>query len=303
MPLPGITGKAGELVVVMDEQKWQGAVGDTVFSALTAPVYGLPQAEPMFTTIHIAPSAFSSIFQTHRNILLAHIDAQYEAKTEIKADVWASPQAVVEIWAPDDDSFIEQFNTYRERIVEFVLNKEYERIQKSYRAQLNPDAVAAVKEKWGLDMPIPMGYHIVRDTSDFTWIRYQTKDVTQSILIYTEPYTSDSTFTMNGMVMVMDRYAKRYVPGPDVGTYMETFTDYPPMLTPAAIDGKYAARLVGLWRVDRALMGGPFVCYAFLNSTSDRVYYLHGFVFAPGKDKRNHVRQVEAIIRGTRLIE
>jgi hypothetical protein len=81
---------------------------------------------------------------------------------------------------------------------------------------------------------------------------------------------------------------------------MTTFREYPPKITETSLSDKYATKLIGLWNIEGALMGGPFVTYAFLNTEGNRVYYLHGFVFAPGKDKRNYLRQVEAIIRSAR---
>jgi len=297
MPLPGITGKAGELVVVMPEKHWKGAAGDSVFNALTEHIYGLPQAEPLFNVVHIKSAAFTKIFQTHRNIVVANIGAEHRKKIELKNDVWASPQVVVEIWASNNDEFIELFQSNRKQIIDNVLKKERDRIQTSYKAQLNPDVVTPIKEKWGLEVSIPKGYNIARQEDDFVWVRYQTKDVTQSILIYSEPYTSDSTFTVSGMVETMDKYSKKYIPGPDPGTFMTTYLEYPPKIEDNAINDKYASKLVGLWNVEGALMGGPFVTYAFLNPAGDRVFYLHGFVFAPGKDKRNYLRQVDAILK------
>ncbi|MCB0756386.1 MAG: DUF4837 family protein, partial [Flavobacteriales bacterium] len=253
MPLPGITGKAGELVVVMPEQDWKSAAGDTVFNPLSAYVYGLPQAEPMFNVVHIKSSAFTKIFQTHRNIVVVNIGEEHKKKIELKNDVWASPQVVVEIWAPNKEEFIDIFGNNREQIIGHVLKKERERIQRSYDAQLNPDVVTPVKEKWGLKMSIPKGYNMAREEDDFMWIRYETKDVTQSILIYSEPYTSDSTFTVSGMVEVMDKYSKKYVPGPDNGTFMTTFMEYPPKIDDSSISGQYASNLTGLWNVEGAL--------------------------------------------------
>ena len=301
MPLPGITGKAGELVVVMPDKNWKGAAGDTVFNSLMEHVYGLPQAEPMFNVVHIKTSAFTTIFQTHRNIVVANIGEEHESKIELKTDVWATPQVVVEIWAPNNEEFVEIFVNNQENIIGHVIKKEEERILKSYNAQLNDDAVKPVKDKWDLTLSIPKGYNIVRDADDATWVRYETKDVTQSVLIYSEPYTKENTFSAGGMVEVMDRYSERFVPGPDPGTYMTTYVEYPPQLSETSISGSYASKLVGLWNIEGALMGGPFVSYAFLNPEGNRVYYLHGFVFAPGKDKRNYLRQVDAIIRSAKF--
>jgi hypothetical protein len=301
MPLPGITGKAGELVVVMNESDWNSAAGDTVFNTLAAHVYGLPQAEPTFNVVHIKSSAFTKIFQSHRNILIANIGKEHTKKIEMKTDVWSTPQVVIELWASSDAEFIELFGTNQKQIIGHVLKKEQDRIQRSYNAQLNNDVVGPVKDKWGLTLSVPKGYNIVRNEDDFSWIRYETKDVTQSILVYSEPYTKQNTFTAEGMVEVMDAYGKRYIPGPDEGTFMTTFMEYPPMMEESTIADAYASKLVGLWNVEGALMGGPFVTYAFLDPSGKRVYYLHGFVFAPGKNKRNYLRQVEAIIKSVRF--
>lgn len=301
MPLPGITGKAGELVVVMDERSWNSTAGDTVFNTLSAHVYGLPQAEPTFNVVHIKSAAFTKIFQSHRNILIANIGKEHSKKIELKTDVWSTPQVVIELWAPSNEEFVELFASNRNQIIGHVLKKEQDRIQRSYAAQLNDDVVGPIKSKWNLALDVPKGYNIARDEDDFSWIRYETKDVTQSILVYSEPYTKQNTFTAEGMVEVMDSYSKRYILGPDEGTYMTTFMEYPPKVEESTNAGAYASKLVGLWNVEGALMGGPLVSYAFLDPTEKRVYYLHGFVFAPGKNKRNYLRQVEAIIKSAKF--
>ncbi len=301
MPLPGITGKAGELVVVMDDNLWNGPAGDSAFNALSQHVYGLPQAEPMFNVVHVKSTAFTKIFQTHRNIITADIAEGLKENIQLKTDVWATPQVVVEITAPSIEAFNRLFGVNATRIHAHILKKEEERILKSYRAQENPDVVKPVESKFGVRLTVPKGYHIVREEEDFCWIRYETKDVTQSVLVYKEPYTRQNTFSAQGMIAVMDSFSRAYVPGPDDGTFMGTFVEYPPRMSETSINGKYASRLVGLWNIERALMGGPFVSYAMLDASGKNVLYLHGFVFAPGKNKRNYLRQVEAIINSAEL--
>jgi len=303
MPLPGITGKAGELVVVMDDDKWKGTAGDTVFNTLAQHVYGLPQAEPMFNVVHINSTAFSKIFRTHRNIVVAHIGEEYEPSIQLRSDVWASPQIVVEVSAPDAESFIGIFGNNGERIITHILKKEQERTLRSYNAQVNPDVVAHLREKHSIKLSIPKGYNLASSADGFSWIRYATKDVTQGILVYTEPYQRQNTFAQEGMIEVMDGFCKAHVPGPDKGTYMQTYTEYPLIISEATLAEVYATKLTGLWRVEGALMGGPFVTYALLEEDRNRVIYLCGFVFAPGKKKRNYLRQVDAIITSLELAQ
>lgn len=296
MPLPSVTGKAGELVVVMSEEHWSGTAGDTVFNSLSQHVYGLPQPEPMFNVVHIKSSAFTKIFQTHRNIVHATIEKGTATSIQLKTDVWATPQMVVEISAPTVKEFVALYNANASKIIEHILNKEEERILKSYTAQLNGSVVNAMEAKFGLKLTIPKGYNVVREEDNFAWIRYETKDVTQSVLIYSEPYTKQNTFTAQGMIEVMDSFSKQYILGPDEKTFMSTYMEYPPRFKETSISGVYAAKLMGLWHIERALMGGPFVSYAFLDPTEKTVFYVHGFVFAPGKKKRNYMRQVDAIL-------
>lgn len=296
MPLPGITGKAGELVVVMDDNIWKGSTGDSVFNVLAEHVYGLPQPEPMFNVVHIGSSAFTKIFQTHRNLIIIHIGADHQKKIELKTNVWAEPQVVIEMGAATQAEFLELFSTNASRIVGHILETEQKRIIKSYDSQLDKEVAGTVRSRFGVGLSIPRGYRIVREEDDFIWARYEDKDVTQSVLVYSEPYQRTNTFSSDGMVEVMDDFSKKYVPGPEDGSYMTTYLDYPPKLQETSINGKYASKLSGIWNVEGALMGGPFVTYAMLDASGKNVIYLHGFVYAPGKNKRNYLRQVDAIL-------
>jgi hypothetical protein len=51
----------------------------------------------------------------------------------------------------------------------------------------------------------------------------------------------------------------------------------------------------GLWRLENDFMGGPYVLLAELDASNQRVVIVFGYVFAPSKDKRNLLQQVEAM--------
>ena len=59
----------------------------------------------------------------------------------------------------------------------------------------------------------------------------------------------------------------------------------------------------GLWRMNLFVQGGPFIAYAFHEPTQERLYLMYGFVLAPGKDKREFVRQLEAMARTFRTAD
>ena len=176
------------------------------------------------------------------------------------------------------------------------IEAENARTLRSYIAQKNDEAIIGLKTDLSLKLAIPKGYSVVRNEADFKWIRHQNEDITQSILVYTEPYHRDSTFTPLVMAEVMDEFSKKYIPGPIDGSYMKIFREYPVQFSETELAGAYASELRGLWNLEGAIMGGPFVCKAMLDQPRNRVIYLHGFLFAPGKDKRNYLRQIESII-------
>ena len=302
MPLPGTTGKAGELIVVMPDAYWNTYVGDTVFKTLTEPIYGLPQPEPMFDAVHIKSEAFTKIFQTHRNVLIINIDEAKKASIEVKNDVWSSPQIVIEITAPDTSDLLKIFFTNASGIRGHFLQKEEERNRASYGTQLQTDVASEIESVFGLKLPIPKGFNVVSKDSNFVWVRYDTKDVNQSILIYSEPYKRQNTFTKEGMIEVIDLFGKNHVPGALPNSHMKTFMEYPPRMKETSLAGLYATELRGLWNVEGDIMGGPFVCYAFLDEPRKRVIYLHGFVFAPAKDKRNLMWQLQSILKGAAVL-
>jgi hypothetical protein len=66
-------------------------------------------------------------------------------------------------------------------------------------------------------------------------------------------------------------------------------------------NGNYASEIRGLWRVVNDFMGGPYISLAVLDAAKQRVIVAYGYVYAPSKDKRNLLRQVEAMVYSLKL--
>ncbi len=164
-----ITGKAGEMVVVISKEKWDGQTGKTLRKSLAQQHLALPQDEPIFTLIDVPKKAFKSIFQSTRNIIITNISPNVEEeRVVIKKDVWAYPQAVVEIHAKNDKQFQELFNKNQEKIIAYFLKAEKDRLKKYYdKAVYN-----TLNSKFGLTMYLPMGFQIAKDAENFVWSRF-----------------------------------------------------------------------------------------------------------------------------------
>ena len=106
--LPTISGKAGEVIVVINKTDWEGAIGNELRELLASDCPFLPQREPLYTLVNIVPSAFTNIFQVHRNIILINIGNDItEPGVVYRQDVWARPQCVIGVNAVDSESALE----------------------------------------------------------------------------------------------------------------------------------------------------------------------------------------------------
>ncbi|WP_027585197.1 DUF4837 family protein [Prolixibacter bellariivorans] len=298
------TGKPGETIVVIPKNYWKGAVGDTIFHFLAQPVADLPKDEPMLNVVHIPPEAFSEIFKTGRNILLTKISPSVkEPSIKIQRNVWSKPQLIVTVQAPDEKSFVDFFAKRGNDVVSIFVKGERDRLMKMYAdRKFKNEAVASRMEKeHHFTINVPKGFAVSVDTTNFVWIRYETPNISQDVIAYWYPYTSDSTFTKKYLLDKRDSVVKKNVPGPDPGTYMTTERLIPVLFRAFKLNGNYTAMMRGLWKVHGGFMGGPFVSISTLDPVRGRVLTLEGFVYAPKMDKRELMRQMEAMIYSVRF--
>lgn len=297
-----VTGKAGELVIVIPKETWQGSVGEEMRKTLQQPQLFLPQDEPIFDLITVPPIAFKDIFKSNRNILNVRISPNIDTtKVEFKKDIWAWPQSVVNIQAKSPEEFTTLFNQNSDKIVAYYLKAEKERLLGNYEKFTDKAITNEIEKKFNIKLTLPIGFKIANQGPDYMWMRYDTPDIMQGIAIYSFPYSSDSTFTRNFMVEKRDSLAKLYIEGPTPGSYMTTEHRVPPGYSIFKFKNNYASEMRGLWRVENDFMGGPFLELAVLDASNNRVIVLEGFVYAPRFDKRNYLRQVEAMIYSLEL--
>ena len=128
-------------------------------------------------------------------------------------------------------------------------------------------------------------------------------DVQQGILVYDYPYVDDSTFTRKFLLAKRDSVLKKYMPGPSEGSYMTTEYFYEPEYKEINLDGDYAVEIRGLFKMENAFMGGPFVSITRYDRVRGRIVTAEGFVFAPKFDKREYLREVEAVVKSLSFVE
>lgn len=296
--LPNPLGKPGEVLVVF--QKSGGDVDtlwSTLKSMLSAEFPYLPQSEPLFDVVKLPPQNFNSV-RGYRNIILINIDNKTypTSKILLRYDVWASPQLIMTLVGPSPLAIASYISKEKDRVVGILEQAERDR-QMAVNARYSDQRLdLLIKQKFGISLTIPNGYKLNRNADNFVWMSSETPFTSQGIFVYAYPYTSDSTFTEKYLVDKRDFFTKKYIPGPSYGSYMITGHFYEPKVTPLMYKGRYFAMVRGLWEVQNDFMGGPFVSLTTLDEKHNRVITVGAYVYAPKDEKRNFVRQMEAIL-------
>ena len=293
---PSITGKAGEVEIVSPKARWETEVGNAIRSVLQAEYPYIPQREPRYRIYNVPPEGFVNFFRSHRNILYVQVADTCEAKIMVSKDPWAAPQTMISVFAPDDQTAAQIILDKEEYICETFEDAERERVIINAKKFENPGLGQAVRSIFGGAPYFPSSYTLKKQADNFMWISYETTYTTQGIFIYRFPYTGQEQFTSEALVAKRNEVMKENVPGSLEGSYMITN----PVITPGYWQKSYKGRnfteIRSLWETQNDYMGGPFISDAFLSADGKWVTVIEGFVYAPKYDKRDYVRQLEAII-------
>lgn len=296
--LPNISGKAGEVLVVIDKGYWEGAVGAALRDSLAADCPYLPQREAMYNLVNVAPSGFGNMFQVHRNIIIVNISKDVtEPEVVFKQDAWAAPQCVIRINASDSETAVQLIKENSGKIIKLLETAERDRVIRNAKKYEELKLAPIVTEMVGGSPHFPSGYQLKKKTSDFIWISYDIQYVTQNVLIYKYPVVEgENMLDLDNILEENAEVLKENVPGMFENTWMVTSPIIKPGIEYIKYKGRDFAELRGLWEVHNDFMGGPFVAHAFYSPDGKEVIVLEGFVYAPKYDKRHYLRQVESIL-------
>ncbi len=296
--LPNISGKAGEVIVVIDKGNWEGLVGTVLRDSLAKETPFLPQREPLFGLVNVPQNAFNNMFQIHRNIIVVNINNTVtEPGVVIRKDVWATPQTVIYVNAADSEAAAKLIEENSNLMAVTIEQAERDRIIRNIKRYEEHKLAPVVTEMVGGSPHFPSGYKLKKRTSDFIWIEYAIQDVTQGILIYKYPVVEgQQMLSLDSIIEDSNEMLKNNVPGMFENTYMTTSTAARPGIEYKRYKGLEFAEIRGFWEVYNDYMGGPFVSHAFYSQDGKDIIVLQAFVYAPKYDKRQYLRQVESVI-------
>lgn len=290
--LPASGGRPFEVTVV-------GDVDSVLYKALSMEVDGLPQPEPMFDVSepNVKPSeALKGVLRYARSLVIVDINPKKynRLRLEWRRNRYAEPQLIVLVCAPSAQCLCDTtaqgiaLQGKATLLAARLKEHEFKAYTELLRHKHNPKMEAEVRRMFGFDLPIPADMTSCKKGKDFIWISNNSPTAMQNICIYKHPFAKrDSVMRVN-------------IKGETDSMYMSTVHD-----ACSVVYGYDEQEDVcthqwrGLWEMRGDAMGGPLVARSIWGYYPREVVTVEGFVYAPGKKKRNLIMQLEAILQAT----
>ncbi len=324
--LPSAFGKANKLTVIADSTWWYTGLGDSVDFTFGAPFLILPSPEPLydlnlFSWKMLAENPArkelrSYLIISHRGIAGSPLDdfmrkdlgdsllpdgVPYTVK--VLRNRWALGQFLVYIYGQDEAAVYEAIQKFGPSIIGKLRDHDLPILDnQTFAARENGTLIKKVKDFTGASFRIPGEYVFALESDSTMWLRKELKEMTLGLLFRKIPYTDQSQFTKEGFRSMHDRMsAVVSSPQPEPTRMMIDDHYLPLFLTNMTVADQYALEVRGLWTMHNDVMGGPFISYLIQSPDKQSLILATGFIYGPGKKKREWVQQLELILRSARF--
>lgn len=292
------SGRPGEVMVVMDNEVLNGSLGHQVVNMLKKDAPALPQQEPRFSIGGLVPANnFKGALQYFRSIISVIIDDTRFSTTSLKYnyDEWAKGQLVLSLQSNSVDSAQRYIQRNEEAIINMLTRHELYRFGSILEKEFSQIATEYVDSLFGYQVNVPRDIRNHKFGKDFLWMSNAQMRRRHDLLIYKYPYTSSKDIFLDRIVEVRDSVLKANIQGEFEGSYPSTVRSglvYRKVVSPTL---GTRGEVRGLWQMEGgAMMGGPFICHAYVDQDNKYVYVVEGFVYHPNEDKLNLIRMMEA---------
>ncbi|MBJ2123604.1 MULTISPECIES: DUF4837 family protein [unclassified Flavobacterium] len=292
-----VSGKTNTISVIIDDQLWYGEVGDSIRNKFASPVLGLTQEEPLFTINQYPARLLEGFVTDSRSIIVV------KKATADKFEIIRSknlPHNTFRIYGKSVDDIICSIELNSAQIIKIIHDAEIQKIQEDNSTSLLNKAI--IKNKFHINIQIPTGYEYMLHKRNFIWLKKEIISGNTSLLIYQIPLSNfkKKKDVVNAIVKMRDSVGK-YIQGREPNTQMITSEAYAPYFSKVTLDNKDAFETKGTWELKNDFMTGPFINYAIVDPTFNRVLVIEGFCYSPSHQERDLMLNLEAIIKTVRI--
>ena len=168
---PTSSGRAYEILVVVDQGLWERPAGRALYDVLDSDVPGLPQSERSFRIMYTSPSNYDATLKLIRNIIIVEVnkDLYTQPKFKYAKNVYAAPQSILTIQAPDEESFEKFVEENKQVIIDFFTRAEMNRQISVLENKHSDYASTKVKSMFDCDVWIPGELTASKQGENFFW--------------------------------------------------------------------------------------------------------------------------------------
>jgi hypothetical protein len=292
-----VSGKTNTISIIIDDQLWYGEVGDSIRNKFASPVWGLTQEEPIFTINQYPARLLEGFVTDSRSIIVVKKAAADKFEITRSKNL---PHNTFRIYGKSVDDIICSIELNSAQIIKMIRDAEIEKIQQdNSKSLLNP---AVIKNKFHIDLQIPTGYEYMLHKKNFIWLKNDIISGNTSLLIYQIPLRNfKKKSNIVGNIIRMRDSIGAYIKGREPNTRMITGEAYAPYFSNTLLDGKKAYETKGTWELKNDFMAGPFINYAIVDETYNRILVIEGFCYSPSNQERDLMLDLEAIIKSVKI--
>ncbi len=324
-------GKMNEIVVIADDNVWDGMVGDSFKYYFGSAYPIMPSPEPMFdlrhfTTEDLYAEPLRKELRTY--VVLADLSdfdspttrmvkkdigdtrigeamRNPEISSSVGRDKWARNQLMIYLFGKDRQTLAHaissNFSAAAKRVNEHDEKQLKERV---YAFDLNLGYQAKLEDYFNVKLEIPADYKEAKfvEEDPMLWLRKDTKDAILNMVFFKIPYVQSDQFTKQMIIDKINEYGTNYVDSEKADdVFVVNQDDLPVYEYAAQIDGQYAKELRGLWEMTNSFSGGPFTANLITTESGKDLVLVLSYVYAPGEEKRDLIQQLDYMVKQMEL--
>jgi hypothetical protein len=293
------SGAINTISVIIEDQLWNGEVGDSIRNKFASPVIGLPEEEPLFTINQFPIQLLEGFATASRAIIIVKKAA--ENKFEIKKNQYASPQNVFHISGKTAVEILQLLEEHSPKIIRHIKQAEIEESQRINQKALLPAGL--FKKQFQLSIQLPSNFEQVMRKPNFVWFKKNSISGSSSLLLYQLPLNTIRTSTISNAILSMRDSIGKYIQGTEPQSYMISEIGYTPYFFKSTLDHLLAYETRGTWQLQNDYMSGPFINYTIVDSVNKRLVVLEGFCYSPSKEKRDVMHELDAIMHSVHVLK
>ena len=294
-------GKDYQVVVLCDNDIWEGDVADAVCELLEEDIPGLVRPQGYFDIVKQVPSNEATEFDKKYGIVLSvKVSPSNEAPSyKVATNTYAQPQIIITIEAPTPAQAVEFIKANTEELREVMIASEREEYLKGAKRKPAKQLMEDFTQATGYTMLIPANFSKANPADEtLTWYIRDYKNKAQYIFAFNTEYNAEagvqsvSADIVNAINAKFNTIASKDVNGSrmQINTYRDIVADI------VEVNNCKLLELRGCWEVSTDYMGGSFTAYTIFDPATSTATVIVFALYAPEDSQRNLMHQLEDLI-------